>query len=77
MKNFEKNLVKFWEQVGKILRGIEKFCEKFVRTLRENLWNFKKNSMKFWKKIGETLDVNFDEILKKMWWNFEKKFVKF
>ncbi len=51
----------------------------FDGILLENLWNFKKNSVKFWENIGEilkttgvVLNVNFGEILKEVWWNFEK-----
>ncbi len=61
MKNFEKNLVKFWEQFGEILRIIS-FGEtleedKILKIIRRNVENtLLKSWEKFWEKFWEKID---------------------
>ncbi len=76
VNNFEKNLVKFWEYNGEILKKIQEKLKMW--------WSFEKILIKFWEKFGETLEnnywsfrENFVKNLRKIWWKIYTKIVFF
>ncbi len=80
--NFEKNVRKFWMKMCEVLLNLRKILGTNWWRFVENLWLLKKNLVIHCKKIVEVLGkilVKFwgkcSELLRKIWWNFEKKFV--
>ncbi len=67
--NFKKNTVKFWENIGEILKKIGVVLGvNFGEILKKMLWNFEKSLVKSWSTFGEILEKN--------WWSCRENLVK-
>ncbi len=78
---FWRKSIKFWREFSEILRiywcnleknfgkKLRKFCGKLGGILRK-IWSFGEN-------FGKKFEEKCNELLRKIWWNFERKWMKF